>query len=71
MSFFNSIGKTPQMPVNGFQNMMQRFQQFQRMFTGDAEKQVKQLLSSGKVSKQQYDDAVKMANQFRQMMGGK
>lgn len=72
MSFFNQIGTpTPQMPVNGFQNMMQRFQQFQRMFTGNAEQQVKQLLSSGKVTQTQYNQAVQMAKQFQQMIGGK
>jgi len=69
MSFFNQLG-TPA-PANGFQNMMQRFQQFQRMFTGNAEQQVKQLLSSGKVTQTQYNQAVQMAKQFQQMMGGK
>lgn len=69
MSFFNQLGTS--VPTNGFQNMMQRFQQFQRMFTGNAEQQVKQLLSSGKVTQTQYNQAVQMAKQFQQMMGGK
>lgn len=72
MSYFNQIGTpTPQMPVNGFQNMMQRFQQFQRLFTGNAEQQVKQLLNSGKVSQQQYNQAVQMGQQIKQFMGWK
>lgn len=71
MSFFNQLGNAPQMPMNGFQNVMQRFQQFQRMFSGNAEQQVKQLLQSGRVTQDQYNQAVQMAKQFQQMMGGK
>lgn len=71
MSFFNQLGKASQMPATGFQNMMQRFQQFQRMFSGNAEQQVKQLLQSGRVTQDQYNQAVQMAKQFQQMMGGK
>lgn len=71
MSFFNQLGKAPQMPMNGFQSVMQRFQQFQRMFSGNAEQQVKQLLQSGRVTQDQYNQAVQMAKQFQQMMGGK
>lgn len=69
MSFFNQLGQQP--PMNGMQNMMQRFQQFQKMFTGDPKQQVQQLLNSGKISQQQYNQAVQIAKQFQQMMGGK
>lgn len=51
--------------------IMQRFQQFQQMFRGDPKQQVQQLLNSGRVSQAQYNQAVQMANQLRQMMGGK
>lgn len=57
-----------QNPMNG---MMQRFQQFQQMFKGDPKQQVQQLLNSGKVSQQQYNNAVQMAQQFMKIMGGK
>ena len=50
-------------------NIMQRFQQFQRMFTGDPRQQIQQLLNSGKVSQSQYNQAVQMAQQFQRMMG--
>ena len=49
--------------------MLQRFQQFRNTFKGDPREQVQQLLNSGKVSQQQYDQAVKIANQLKQMMG--
>lgn len=51
--------------------IMQRFQQFQQMFKGDPKQQVQQLLQSGKVTQTQYNQAVQMARQFQQMMGGK
>lgn len=53
-------------PDNG---MLQRFQQFKNSFRGNPRDQVQQLLNSGRVSQQQYDQAVRMANQLRQMMG--
>lgn len=56
---------------NGMQQMMQRFQQFQQTFRGDPRQQVQQLLNSGRVSQQQYDQAVKMAQQFQKMLNGK
>lgn len=55
-----------QMPMNGF---MQRFQQFQQMFKGDPRQQVQNLLNSGKVTQSQYNQAVQMANQLQRMMG--
>lgn len=53
------------MPQN---NVMQRFMQFRQQFQGDPRQQVQQLLNSGKISQQQYNQAVQMANQFRQML---
>ena len=50
-------------------NIIQRFQQFQRMFRGNPQEQVQQLLNSGKVSQEQYNKAVQMANQLRGMLG--
>ena len=50
-------------------NIMQRFQQFQQMFRGDARQQVQQLLNSGKVSQGRYNNAVQMAQQFQRMFG--
>lgn len=58
-------------PQNQFAQMMQRFQQFRHTFQGDPRQQVQQLLNSGKVTQQQYDRAVQMAQQLQRMMGGK
>ena len=56
----------PQNPMNG---LIQRFQQFQQMFKGDPRQQVQNLLNSGKISQQQYNQAVQMAQQMQRMMG--
>lgn len=55
-------------PTNNMQSIMQRFQQFQRMFTGDPRQQVQNLLNSGKVSQDDYNRAVQMTNQLQRMM---
>lgn len=49
-------------------NILQRFQQFQQMFKGDPRQQVQQLLNSGRVSQQQYNNAVQMAQQLQKML---
>ena len=55
--------------MNNMQNMMRSFQQFRQSFQGNPQQQVQQLLNSGRVTQQQYDQAVRMANQLKQMMG--
>ena len=57
-----------QMPMNG---IMQRFQQFQRMFRGNPQQQVQQMLNSGRISQDQYNQAVQTAQQLARMMGMK
>lgn len=52
-------------------NIIQRFQQFRRQFSGNPQQQVQQLLNSGKVSQEQYNKAVQMAQQLQQLLGGK
>ena len=59
-------GNQPQMG-----GLMQRFQQFKQAFTGDPKQRVQDLLNSGRISQQQYNQAVQMAQQLQRMMGGK
>ena len=67
---FQQLGGMP--PINnGMAQFMQRFQQFKQMFTGDPRQQVQQLLNSGRVSQQQYNNAAQMAHQIQRMLGGK
>ena len=51
--------------------LLQRFQQFQRAFRGDPQKQVQELLNSGRVTQTQYNQAVQMASQLQRMLTGK
>ena len=55
----------PQMPQN---NVIQRFMQFKQQFRGNPQEQVQQLLNSGRISQAQYDQAVQMANNLRNML---
>lgn len=72
MSIFNSLGSAaPQIPTNVIQGLIQRFQQFQQAFRGDPRQKVQELLNSGKINQQQYNQAVQMAQQMQRMIGGK
>ena len=53
---------------NAISNFMRQFEKFRSSFSGDPRQQVQQLLNSGKVSQADYDRAVKLANQFQQMI---
>ncbi len=55
-----------QMPMNG---MVQKFHQFRQMFKGDPKQQVQQMLNSGRVSQEQYNQAVQTAQQIARMFG--
>ena len=59
-------GNQPQMG-----GLMQRFQQFKQAFTGDPKQRVQDLLNSGRISQQQYNQAVQMAQQLQKMIGGR
>ena len=59
------------MPSNGMAQMIQRFNQFRQTFNGDPRQQVQNLLNSGRVSQEQYNNAVQMAQQMQRIMGGK
>ena len=70
-SLFNLFGQQS-LPMNGgFANMMSQFQQFRQNFQGDPKTQVQQLLDSGQMSQQQFNQLSQMATQFQQMMRGR
>lgn len=53
---------------NGLMGLIQQFQQFKQTFTGDPRQQVQQLLNSGRVSQEQYNNAVQMANTLQNVL---
>lgn len=67
---FNAIGGG-QLPgtMGQFQNMIQRFRQFQNSFQGDPKAEVEKLVQSGKISQQQLNQLQQMAGQVQQLMG--
>lgn len=49
-------------------NFLSRFQQFRQNFKGDPQQMIQQMLDSGKISQAQYNNAVQMAQQFKQFL---
>lgn len=63
---FNMFGN------NQFGNMagiIQQFQQFKNTFQGDPQQQIQQLLNSGRITQEQYNQAVQQAKAFQKMLG--
>ena len=56
--------------MSGPMNILQQFMQFRQAFRGDPRQQVQQMLNSGKVSQEQYNQAVQLAKQLQSMLGG-
>ena len=59
------------MPQNNVTQMLQKLNQFRQSLQGDPRQQVQQLLNSGRVTQQQYNQAVQTAQQIQRMMGSK
>lgn len=65
-SLFNMLGNS--MPNNQMTQIINQFQQFRNTFNGDPKQQVQQMLNSGQITQEQYNNAVQMANQLTKMM---
>lgn len=63
---FNQYGQNSQTD-----NIVKQFNQFRNSFKGDARSQIQQMLNSGKITQQQYDQAVQKANALARMLGMK
>lgn len=50
-------------------SMIQQFNQFASNFRGNPRQKVEELLRSGQMTKQQFDEYSQMANNLRQMFG--
>lgn len=69
MSLFNSLGNGS--PFGNVMNLMTQFNQFRSTFQGDPNQQIQNLVNSGKVDKETYNNAYQMATQLYQMFKGK
>lgn len=54
--------------MNNMMDIMQRFMQFRQNYNGDPRAQIQQMLNSGQISQQQYNNAVQMAQQLQRML---
>lgn len=52
-------------PNGNMMQLLQQFQQFKQNFKGNPQEMVQQLLNSGRISQQQYNSAVQMAQQLQ------
>lgn len=72
---FNLFGgnqmQMPNNPVGNAFNMMQQLNQFRQNFHGNPQQQIQQLINSGRISQEQYNNAYQMAQQIQQMLGGR
>ena len=61
-----------QMPMNSsLANMMSRFNQFRKTFSGDPKAKVQELLDSGQMTQEQFQQLSQAATQFQNMMKGR
>jgi PBP1b-binding outer membrane lipoprotein LpoB len=60
-----------QSPTPNQTNIIDAFNRFRQAFTGDPKAMIDQMIASGQVSQQQYNNAVQMANQMRGLFGMK
>lgn len=70
MSLFNSLGNNGS-PFGNMMNLMSQFNQFRNTFRGNPDQQIQNLVNSGKVNKEQYNNAYQLAQQMYQMLKGK
>lgn len=64
---FQQFGGNVPMP-GGIGNLIQQFNQFRANFQGNPQQQVQQLLSSGKMSQEQFNQLAGLANQFQRLL---
>jgi len=65
---YSLFGGMNQIPTGGLAQVLQQVSQFKSAFRGDPRQQVQELLNSGKVTQEQYNRAVQMANYLQSMI---
>ncbi len=63
--FFNQNSQVNNNPFGNVANMLSQFQQFKANFQGDPRQKVQELLNSGKMSQQQFNQLSQLAQQFQ------
>ena len=65
--FFNQNSSAPQTnnPFGNMANMMSQFQQFKSNFQGDPRQKVQELLNSGRMTQEQFNQLSQLAQHFQ------
>ena len=69
---FNMLGNQLPMMNGGLGNMaslITQFNQFRNNFQGDPKAQVQEMLNSGKITQEQFNQVAQLATQFQKMIG--
>lgn len=67
--FDQRTAPAPNGAMNGFADMMNRFNQFRQSFSGDPRQAVQSLLNSGRMTQAQYEQLSQAATQLQNMLG--
>ena len=54
--------------MNNFMNLISRFNSFKQNFQGDPKQQVQNMLNSGQMTQQQFNQLAQMATQFQNIL---
>ena len=64
--FYNqNANQQPNTPFGQMSNMMNQFNEFRNNFRGDPKQKVQELLNSGKMTQQQFNQLSQLAQQFQ------
>ena len=67
--FYGVLGGQNALPGN-MKNLIDQFQQFKSTFSGDPRQQIQQMLNSGRITQEQYNNAAQMATQLQRVLSG-
>ena len=68
-SLFDTLGgNSLPSPFGNIQDLMGKLNQFRQSFQGDPKQQVQQLLNSGRMSQNQYNQLSQLATQIQKML---
>lgn len=54
---------------NPYQTMLRQFEEFKKNFSGNPQEKIQEMLNSGQITQQQYNQAVQKANMIKSMFG--
>lgn len=68
LSLYNEMNPMPSNPINNMGNFLKAFNEFKSTFSGDPKAQVQQLINSGRLSQEQFNQLANTANQLSNLI---